>query len=208
MLDFVRNKQKSIIIKLAFAIIILSFVIGYAMLSAPGGPGGEDPTAEAAMVNDKAISYTDFQNSYSNLYQLYQNIYQDQFNPALEKQLKLAEKTINGLIDQTLLRDEAERLQIEVNGKELVESIAQIPAFQDNGVFNKERYLQVLAYQRMNSDEFEAMQRNELIVNKVREQLQSGVAVTNADIEQEFQQQREGQPQLCQPDLSVFREQS
>jgi len=191
MLDFVRNKQKSIIIKLAFAIIILSFVIGYAMLSAPGGPGGEDPTAEAAMVNDQAISYTDFQNSYSNLYQLYQNIYQDQFNPALEKQLKLAEKSINSLIDQTLLRNEAERLQIDVNGKELIESIAQIPAFQDNGVFNKERYLQVLAYQRMNSDEFEAMQRNELIVNKVRDQLQSGVTVTDADIEEDFRNNNE-----------------
>ncbi|MCK4508788.1 MAG: SurA N-terminal domain-containing protein, partial [Desulfuromonadales bacterium] len=169
MLDFVRNKQKSIIIKLAFAIIILSFVIGYAMLSTPGGPGGEDPTAEAVVVNGKSITYNDFQNTYSNLYQLYQNIYQDQFTPALEKQLKLAEKSINSLIDQALLQDEAERLQIDVSGKELIEAIAQIPAFQENGVFNKERYLQVLAYQRMNSDEFEAMQRSELITNKVRE---------------------------------------
>ena len=90
MLDFVRNKQKSIIIKLAFAIIILSFVIGYAMLSAPGGPGGESPTAEAAVINGKSIAYEDFQSAYSNLYQIYQNIYQDQFTPALEKELKLA----------------------------------------------------------------------------------------------------------------------
>ncbi len=191
MLDFVRNKQKSIIIKLAFAIIILSFVIGYAMLSTPGGPGGDDPTAEAAMVNSTSISYSDFQSTYSNLYQLYQNIYQDQFTPALEKQLKLAEKSINSLIDQLLLRNEAERLQIDVTGKELVESIAQIPAFQENGVFNKERYLQVLAYQRMNSDEFEALQRNELIVNKVREQLQSGVTVTDAEVDEEFRNNNE-----------------
>ncbi len=191
MLDFVRNKQKSIIIKLAFAIIILSFVIGYAMLSTPGGPGGEDPTAEAVVVNGKSITYNDFQNTYSNLYQLYQNIYQDQFTPALEKQLKLAEKSINSLIDQALLQDEAERLQIDVSGKELIEAIAQIPAFQENGVFNKERYLQVLAYQRMNSDEFEAMQRSELITNKVREQLQSGVTVTDADIDEEFRNNNE-----------------
>ncbi len=191
MLDFVRNKQKSIIIKLAFAIIILSFVIGYAMLSSPGGPGGEDPNAEAALVNGKAISYNDFQSTYSNLYQLYQNIYQDQFTPALEKQLKLAEKSINSLIDQALLQDEAERLQIDVSGKELVEAIARIPAFQENGVFSKDRYLQVLAYQRMNSDEFEAMQRSELIINKVREQLQSGVTVTDADIDEEFRNNNE-----------------
>ena len=35
MLDFVRTKQKSILIKVAFGLIILSFVIGYTMLTAP-----------------------------------------------------------------------------------------------------------------------------------------------------------------------------
>ncbi len=191
MLDFVRNKQKSIIIKLAFAIIILSFVIGYAMLSSPGGPGGEDQTAEAAVVNGKTIAYDDFRQAYGNLYQLYQNIYQDQFTPALEKQLKLAEKTINSLIEQVLLQEDAERLQLEVSGKELVDSIAGIQAFQENGVFNKDRYLQVLAYQRMTSDQFEALQRSELLINKVRENIQSGIAVTDADIEQEFRNNNE-----------------
>ena len=191
MLDFVRNKQKSIIIKIAFAIIILSFVIGYAMLSSPGGPVGEDQSAEAVVVNGQPIAYNDFQSTYSGLYQVYQNIYQDQFTPALEKQLKLAEKTLNSLIDQELLQEEAERQQIKVSGEELVDAIAQIPAFQENGVFNKDRYLQVLAYQRLNSDQFEAMQRSELITAKVREQLQAGVTVTDAEIDKEFRDNNE-----------------
>ena len=191
MLDFVRNKQKSIIIKIAFAIIILSFVIGYAMLSSPGGPAGEDQSAEAAIVNGKTIAFNDFQTTYSNLYQVYQNIYQDQFTPALEKQLKLAEKTLDSLIDQVLLQDEAERQQIEISGKELVDAIANIPAFQENGVFSKDRYLQVLAYQRLSSDQFEAMQRSELITTKVREQLQAGVTVTDEEIDEEFRNNNE-----------------
>ncbi len=191
MLDFVRNKQKSIIIKIAFAIIILSFVIGYAMLSSPGGPAGEDQSAEAAIVNGKAIAFNDFQTTYSNLYQVYQNIYQDQFTPALEKQLKLAEKTLDSLIDQVLLQDEAERQQIEISGKELVDAIANIPAFQENGVFSKDRYLQVLAYQRLSSEQFEAMQRSELITTKVREQLQAGVTVTDEEIDEEFRNNNE-----------------
>ncbi|MDG5469844.1 SurA N-terminal domain-containing protein [Deltaproteobacteria bacterium IMCC39524] len=191
MLDFVRNKQKSIIIKIAFAIIILSFVIGYAMLSSPGGPAGEDQSAEAAIVNGKTIAFNDFQTTYSNLYQVYQNIYQDQFTPALEKQLKLAEKTLDSLIDQVLLQDEAERQQIEISGKELVDAIANIPAFQENGVFSKDRYLQVLAYQRLSSEQFEAMQRSELITSKVREQLQAGVTVTDEEIDEEFRNNNE-----------------
>ena len=191
MLDFVRNKQKSIIIKIAFAIIILSFVIGYAMLSSPGGPAGEDQSAEAAIVNGKAIAFNDFQTTYSNLYQVYQNIYQDQFTPALEKQLKLAEKTLDSLIDQALLQDEAERQQIEISGKDLVDAIANIPAFQENGVFSKDRYLQVLAYQRLSSEQFEAMQRSELITTKVRDQLQAGVTVTDEEIDEEFRNNNE-----------------
>ncbi len=186
MLDFVRNKQKSIIIKLAFAIIILSFVIGYAMLSAPGDPGGDSPSGEAAVVNGKSIAYEDFQSAYSNLYQIYQNIYQDQFTPALEQELKLAEKTINGLVDQALMQDEAERLQLVVTHKELIDAIAKVEAFQVNGVFNKDRYLQVLAYQRMNSDEYEAVKHNELLLDKVQDHFKAQVNVTDADIEEEF----------------------
>lgn len=186
MLDFVRNKQKSIIIKLAFAIIILSFVIGYAMLTSPNGPEGNGSGEIAATVNDEAISYADFQAVYSNFYQLYQNIYQDQFTPALEKQLKLADKAINGLIDQALLRAEAAKMGIEVSKQELVDSIAQIQAFQDNGSFSRDRYLQVLAYQRLSADQFEAMQRAELLVEKVRNRLQEGITVSDSEIVTEY----------------------
>lgn len=191
MLDFVRNKQKSIIIKLAFGIIILSFVIGYAMLTAPGGPESDGGSDVAAVVNDSLISYEDFQTTYSNLYQLYQNIYQDQFNPALEKQLQLADKAINTLIDQALLRDEAERLGITVSQQEIVAAIAQIQAFHQDGRFSKDRYLQVLAYQRLSPDQFEEMQRTELLIEKVRERLQDGVTVTPEEVEAEYRDRNE-----------------
>jgi len=186
MLDLVRNKQKSFLIKIAFAIIILSFVIGYAMMTSPGGPDNGDPAESVAVVNDTPITYADFQAAYSNLYQLYKNIYQDQFTPALERQLKLADKTITGLIDQVLLLEEADRLGLSVSEEELVNAIAAIQAFQENGRFNKERYIQVLNYQRLSPEEFESMQRRDLLTAKVREQLQTGITVTEAEIEEEF----------------------
>jgi peptidyl-prolyl cis-trans isomerase D len=186
MLDLVRNKQKSFIIKIAFAIIILSFVIGYAMMTAPGGPDTSGGAQTVATVDGTPISYADFQTAYSNLYQLYQNIYQEQFSPALERQLQLAKKASDALIDQVLLLKEAERLDLSVSKKELVDSIAAIQAFQQDGSFNKERYLQVLAYQRLSADEFESMQRRELLTEKVREQLQAGVTVTDQEVEEEF----------------------
>ncbi len=186
MLDIVRNKQKSFVIKIAFAIIILSFVIGYAMMTSPGGPDNGDTAETVAVVNDTPISYADFQAAYSNLYQLYKNIYQDQFTPALERQLKLTEKTVNGLIEQVLLIEEADRLGLSVSEKELVTAIAAIQAFQNEGRFSKDRYMQVLDYQRLTPEAFESMQRRDMLTSKVRQHLQTGIAVSAPEIEEEF----------------------
>jgi peptidyl-prolyl cis-trans isomerase D len=191
MLDFVRSKQKSIIIKVVFGLIILSFVIGYAMLTSPGDSQNGGQPNVAVTVNGKAVPFDDFQAAYSNLYQLYQNIYQEQFTPTLERQLKLVQKSLDGVINQTLLLDEARRQGLEVSKQELVAAIARIPAFQQDGVFNKNRYLQVLTAQRMSSEEFEEMQRRDLLVGKVRDGLQKNVTVSDAEILQEFRDSRE-----------------
>ncbi len=191
MLDFVRSKQKSMIIKVVFGLIILSFVIGYAMLTAPGEGDNAGQPNVAVTVNGKTVAFSEFQAAYSNLYQLYQNIYQEQFTPTLERQLKLVQKSLDGVINQTLMLEEARRQGLEVTKQELVDAIARIPAFQQNGAFNKDRYLQVLAGQRLTSEEFEEMQRRDLLVGKVREGLQKNVTVSEAEITQEFLDSRE-----------------
>lgn len=191
MLDFVRSKQKSIIIKLVFGLIILSFVIGYAMLTSPGDSTKKAEQGLAVTVNGQAIAFNDFQAAYGNLYQLYQNIYREQFTPTLERQLKLVQKALDGVINQTLLLDEAKRQGLEVSKQELVDAIAKIPAFQQNGAFSKERYLQMLGAQRLTAEEFEEMQRRDLLVGKVRDGLQKNLAVTDAEIEQEFRNRQE-----------------
>jgi len=190
MLDLVRAKQKSMLIKLAFAVIILSFVIGYAMLTSPQGDGNQ-PNDLAASVNGGKISMEDYRRAYSNIYNLYQNIYRDQFTPALEKQLNLKQQAFQQLVDQLLLVQEGEKLGMEVSDQEVVDSIAKIAAFQENGAFSKQRYVDVLAYQRLTPDVFEAMQANDLLVKKVGDYLRGGVSVSDEEIEEEFRKQNE-----------------
>jgi peptidyl-prolyl cis-trans isomerase D len=191
MLDFVRSKKKSIIIKLVFGLIILSFVIGFTMLTAPGDSGGPQPGSTAVTVNGQEVPFSDFQGAYGNLYQLYQNIYQEQFTPTLERQLKLVQKALDGLINQTLLLEEAKRLGVQVSRQELVEAIAKIPAFQQDGVFSKDRYLQILAAQRLSADEFEELQRRDLLVGKVRDGMQKGLEISDEEIAEEFRNREE-----------------
>lgn len=191
MLDFVRTKQKSILIKIAFGLIILSFVIGYTMLTAPTDTGSNQPNDVAAKVNGDEISYTAFQTTYSNLYNLYQNIYQGNFDANLEKQLNLPKQALQQLIEEQLLVEQAKAFNLDVSQQELVASIAQFDAFQLNGEFNRDRYLQVLNYQRITPEQFEGSQRRQLLTQKVRDQIQAGAEISDSEIEEAFHKEND-----------------
>lgn len=191
MLDLIRKKQKSIIIKVVFWTIIAAFVGTIFLVWGKGRNQGERGEAIAARVNGTVISYGEYQAAYDNLVRLYQNIYRDQFTPAMESQLRLKDQALETLIEQTLLGQEARSRKIKVSQKELVEAISQIPAFQEDGVFNKDRYLAVLNYQRITPEDFEAAQRRELRIDKLKKELQGQVAVTDEEIEEDYLRQNE-----------------
>lgn len=191
MLDLIRKKQKSIIIKVVFWAIIATFVGTIFLVWGKGSDGDQQDTTVAVTVNKTRVGFDTYQSAYSNLYRLYQNVYKEQFTPELEKQLRLRQQALDTLIEQTLLIEEAERMGISVKQKELVEAIAAIPAFQENGVFSKERYLQVLNYQRLTPEDFETMQKRQLLIERVRERIQGGVTIADTDIDAEHRRQNE-----------------
>ncbi len=186
MLDLIRKKKKSLIIKVVFYLIIGAFVGTIFLVWGKGSDKAQSDGNVAVTINGSQVSYDDYQTSYSNLYNLYRSVYKEQFTPALEKQLNLRQQALDSLIDQTLLLEEGKRLGIRVSKQELVDSIAAIDAFKENGVFNKERYVQVLSYQRLTTDAFEAMQERQLFVDKVRELLQEEVSIDDDDIDAEY----------------------
>ena len=191
MLQIFRAKQKSVLIKIAFAIIILSFVIGYTMLTSPTAKRGAQNRDIAARINGDEISYEAFQSSYSNLYNLYQNIYKGKFDAKLEKQLNLSKQAMQQLIDQTLLVQQAEQLGLSVTQDELVNSIAQYDAFKVDGKFNRDRYIKVLSYQRLKPEQFEIMQKRQLLTQKVRAELQKGASISNEELQSAFHKEND-----------------
>jgi peptidyl-prolyl cis-trans isomerase D len=191
MLDLIRKKKKTTLIKLVFWAIIATFVGTIFLVWGKGSDGSGDNPEVAATVNKTQISFQQYQSAYRNLYQLYQGLYRQQFTPELEKQLRLPQQALDQLVEEVLLLQEADRRGLKVSQDELVTAIAQIPAFQDGGSFSKERYLQVLNYQRITPDEFEALQKRQLLADKVREQLQTGLTVSDEEIAAEFRKRNE-----------------
>ncbi len=186
MLDFVRTKQKSVTIKVVFGLIILSFVIGYTMLTAPQDKGAPQAGDIAARVNGEEISYNNFQTAYSNLYNLYQSIYQGNFNATLEKQLNLPKQALQQLVEQALLIQQADELGVSVSSQELIDNIAQYDAFKVDGTFNRDRYLEVLSYQRLTPEQFENSQQRALLTQKVQQALQKDISLSDEELQAAF----------------------
>lgn len=190
MLGIIRQKQKSFFVQIVFWAIIATFV---GTIFLVWGKGGETTANEdyAAKVNGTPISMIDYQRSYENLYRMYQNLYGEAFTPAIEKTLDLRKVALDSLIDQTLLLQAAEQMQVKVSKEETVAAIAKIPAFQRDGAFNREQYLQVLRAQRLSPEQFEEMQQRELLVEKARLSFEGGATASAAEIEAEYKERNE-----------------
>ncbi|WP_305041723.1 SurA N-terminal domain-containing protein [Geoalkalibacter sp.] len=191
MLDFIRKKQKTLLVKLVFWTIIAAFVGTIFLVWGKGSDSVQDPAATALVINGEKLSLDAFQRTYGNLYNLYQSLYRDQFTPQMERSLGLRQMAADRLTEQTLLAQEAKRRGIKVTRDELVASIAEITAFHEDGVFSRQRYLQVLNYQRITPEEFEASQQRQLLINKVIDDIQKNVAVTDEEIETAFRDRNE-----------------
>ncbi len=96
MLDLIRKKQKTFLVKIVFWAIIATFVGTIFLVWGQGSDNGAagDPDT-AATVNGTRISYGEYQNAYSNLYRLYQDVYREKFTPALENKLGLRQQALD-----------------------------------------------------------------------------------------------------------------
>jgi len=191
MLELLRKKQKSTLIKLVFWAIIATFVGTIFLVWGKGREGEKDDGSLAFTVNGVPVSIGEFRNVQRNLALFYQNIYAGSYNSELEKQLNLPQLAYEQLRDQILLQQESDRLDIEVSHDEVVKSIADIPQFQDKGVFIRDIYLDTLKRQRMTSEEFEARQERALRAEKTEEQIRSAATVDDSDIEAEYRKRNE-----------------
>ncbi|MBE0501076.1 MAG: SurA N-terminal domain-containing protein [Desulfuromonadales bacterium] len=191
MLDLIRKKQQTTLIKFVFWLIIATFVGTIFLVWGKGDDRGPESAAAAITVNGMEVSAAEYKNAYDNLYRFYQSIYGNSFNAEMEKLLKLSQSAYDQIVRQILLLQEGARLGISVSRQDVVDAIAQIPQFQVDGNFDRNTYLQILSYQRITPDAFEADQKRTLLTQKTESTLKDGVTVSAADIETEFVNQNE-----------------
>ena len=187
MLGIMRKYKESIVIKVVFVVIVLSFIGTIFLVWGKGGDGsGARSLGYAAKVDGTKIAIEDYQQSYYRMRSIYEQIYQKTLPAEVEKQLGLKKMALDNLIDSILALKAAKKMGISVSKEEISDAIAAVPAFQKNGAFDFQQYQATLKSNRMTSSDFEESQKRELTIKKARKAIQDKAVVTDADAEAYF----------------------
>lgn len=178
MLNAMRQNAGSWIIKVLLGIIVVAFIFMGA------GSFSARRTSKVATVNGDAISVGNYQKAYYNVLENLRAQFGNRLNDEMIKMFNVKKQAMDGLIDTTLVRQAAEKNGFRVPDSELAESITRIPAFQKNGAFDKERYRILLAQNRMTPESFESMQKEAILMDRVRSMIAKNAKVSDAEARQ------------------------
>lgn len=190
MLGIMRKYKQSMVIKIVFGIIVLSF-IGTIFLVWGRGEKGLSGSEFAARVGKTKITFDEYQKYLYRLRNMYMQMYGKSLTPEMEKLMGLKKMALDSLIDNALLRKEAENMGIEVTKDEVEKEIASIPAFQKGGAFDFELYQQRLRGERITPSSFENSIKDELLIKKVRQKIQDRVTVSDEEALKAFRKQND-----------------
>lgn len=188
MLNFIRKHAQSWVIKVVLWLVVFAFIGTIFLVWGRGRGGIEDQYV--ARVKGEPISVKEYQNAYNQLFNLYKQIYKD-MNEELLKTLNLKEMALDRLIQEKLLLSEAHRLGLTVMDQELLERLEKYPVFQENGVFNRQRYLEVLRLNRIEPTAFERGERQAVLIGKVGQIIKDSVKVSEREIRDHYLVEKE-----------------
>lgn len=175
MLKFLRKRQRSLWIIIAFAIIIIVFIFWGI------GSFRVDKGGIVARVNGQVITAKEFARVYQRQVNLYRNTFKDEFREELLEKLNLKERVLESLINRAIVLREAKRQGLKVKKEELQKTIQAMPEFQRDGVFDKDLYFAILKANRILPGEFEKDVEEGLLLEKVQEGILNAIKVSDKE---------------------------
>ena len=176
MLRLMRKHAGNWLIKILLGAIVIVFIFwGVGSFRAERG-------GRVALVNGDQITLDEYRSTYNDLIEQLRSRFGNKLNDKLIETLQVKKQALNRLINNRLLIQEAQKLKFRVSKKELANAIVHIPAFQRSGVFDKYLYKNVLDRLRMTPESFEASQKDEMLINKLKTLVTSSAKVSEQEV--------------------------
>lgn len=175
MLKFFRKHARGWFMLAVMAIIIIVFVLYF------GTDRSAQQSAVIAIVDGRTVSMAEFHAEYERTLDLVRQRYGADLSAEMLKQMNLKQKTYDDLINRHVIISKAQDLKVRVSDEELRSMIMSIPALQTNAVFDERKYRQMLRYNKATAEDFEALQRVNLMANRIEAIVREGIKVSEAE---------------------------
>ncbi len=185
MLDLLRRKAQSPYLQATVVIIILVFVFWGVGTNQGNGRN------TIATVDDQSISYMEFDQALERTI----DQYKDQFGGSLPadfvETFGLKRQVLDQLIQQALIRKGAIDMELYVSNEEVQDDIKTMGVFLNNGVFDVDRYNEVLRSSRLTPKKYEKSVRIDLLGRKATGQVTSFGHVLDSELLSWFRYENE-----------------
>jgi peptidyl-prolyl cis-trans isomerase D len=171
-----RKHARNWMMKVILGLIIVVFVFYFGSLR------GRRQTETVAIINKAPISRSEFVKEYHNVIEMYRQRFGNNLTDDLLKALNPKKQAFDNLINKAVILTKADEFKLNVSEEELKESIVNYPAFQRNGVFDKRIYEQRLRFQRLSPEDFEALQKRMLRIEKLERLIRESAKVSEGEV--------------------------
>lgn len=183
MMDRLREGANSIVVKLILGLIILAFVfagVGNYLVS-----GSNNNVAE---VGSTPITRQDFESAYQNQRSRLQAQMGDYFGQLMAQPGyvdSLRQSVLQEMINDALMLQLADDLGLKISDQQVRQAIVDIPAFQNNGQFDKETYQSALRVNGYTPDSFAQVMRRSLLQEQLTQALQNSEFALPSEVKQQ-----------------------
>jgi peptidyl-prolyl cis-trans isomerase D len=178
MLQELRDKSTGVIAKIIIGFIIVIFALfGTEALFQNYGAAGKVIT-----VNGEKITEDDIARGIQNRKQQILNRYGDSVPAEYLTDETLRQPVIDGLIQRALLAQAAKKGGLAANTTSINREITSAPVFQQDGVFNQERFLQLLRYQGLTPAKYQSALAEDTVINQLQFAIANSSFVTPAEL--------------------------
>ncbi len=170
MLEKIREGSQGVVAQVILGVVILTFAV-----SGVSSYFNRSADQSVAVVNGEEISRASFEQALQSERARQEQQFGEMFAQLAaspEYMTRLRESVLDRLIDDTLIKQQALKLDITIGDQFLMDSIRKMPEFQVDGVFNNDRYLALLRQNNFTANQFRDLLREQY----TRMQLSAGVA--------------------------------
>jgi len=183
MMQAIRTKAGSIIVKVLFGLLIISFGF-WGIYTRSDYYQSHSPDTVIAAVGDRNIRAEDLQRALEPALERLRAQFGTAIDPRQVKQLGILDTLLGQLIDRSLIEQEVARLGLEVSDEEIRDAIYSNPAFRGpDGKFDRQIFAQVLTMNRLSEEQLVARLRHDIPRSDLVQAITAGIGMPRSVVD-------------------------